>query len=65
MAVFSQKELKYLREQWLGRLATISKGQIPYVTPVAFATDGERVYLNLLPDSKKIRNIRENRGFHL
>ena len=60
MAVFSQKELKYLREQWLGRLATVSKDQIPHVTPVAFATDGERLYLNPLPDSKKIRNIREN-----
>lgn len=60
MGIFSQKELEYLREQQLGRLATVSKDQIPHVTPVAFATDGERLYLNIEHDSKKARNIREN-----
>jgi len=54
MAVLSQEELEYLREQWVGRLATVSKDQIPHVTPVAFATDGERLYLNILYDSTDI-----------
>jgi len=60
MVIFSQKELEYLREQRLCRLATVSKDQIPHVTPLAFATDGERLYVNIKFDSKKARNIREN-----
>jgi len=60
MRIFSRKELEYLRKQQLGRLATVSRGQFPHVTPVAYATDGERFYLNIKYDSKKARNIREN-----
>jgi len=60
MGIFSQKELEYLREQQVGRLATVSRDQFPHVTPVAYATDGERLYLNIKYDSKKARNIREN-----
>lgn len=60
MGVFSQKELEYLREQWVGRLATVSRNQIPQVTPVGFAADKERLYLNIKHDSKKARNIRGN-----
>ncbi|MHA1945785.1 MAG: hypothetical protein ACXAC6_04505 [Candidatus Hodarchaeales archaeon] len=40
MVKFSQKEDEYLRGQQLGRIATVSKDQIPQVTPVAFAADG-------------------------
>lgn len=58
--MFSQKELEYLRGQQLGRIATASKDGIPQVTPVAFATDEEKVYLNIQHDSKKARNIRNN-----
>ena len=39
MTAFSQKELEYMREQWLGRLATVSKKRMPQVTPVGFAAD--------------------------
>ena len=60
MVKFSQKEDEYLRGQQLSRIATVSKDQIPQVTPVAFATDGEKVYLNIQYDSKKARNIRDN-----
>ncbi len=60
MGVFSQKELEYLREQGLGRLATVSRKQIPQVTPLAFSVDEDRVYVNIKHTSKKARNIRSN-----
>ena len=47
MGAFSQKELEYLREQLVGRLATVSRKQIPQVTPVGFAADEDRVYVNI------------------
>ncbi len=60
MGVFSQKELEYMRRLWVGRIATCSKNRIPQVTPVGFAADEDRIYLNIKPDSKKARNIRVN-----
>jgi pyridoxamine 5'-phosphate oxidase family protein len=60
MAVFSRKELEYLREQEVGRLATVSRDQSPHVTPVAFAADPENLYVNIHYGTKKARNIREN-----
>jgi len=60
MGVFSQKELEYLREQEVGRLATVSRKQVPQVTPVAFGVDEDRIYLNIKHTSKKARNIKHN-----
>ena len=60
MGEFSQKELEYLREQVLGRLATVSRKQIPQLTPIGFAADEERIYSNIRHDSVKARNIRRN-----
>jgi len=60
MGIFSQKELEFLRKQQVGRLATVSRDQFPHVTPLCYATDGERLYLNTAYHSKKARNIREN-----
>lgn len=44
----------------MGRIATVSRDQSPHVTPVAFASDEERMYLNISHNSKKARNIRRN-----
>lgn len=60
MATFSQIELEYLQGQEVGRIATVSGDQSPHVTPVAFGSDEERVYLNIAHNSKKARNIRNN-----
>jgi pyridoxamine 5'-phosphate oxidase family protein len=60
MGTFSQRELEYLREQELGRIATVSKKQLPQVTPVAFGVDEDRLYVNIKHTSKKARNIRRN-----
>ena len=60
MGAFSRKELEYLREQLVGRLATVSRKQVPQVTPVGFGVDEDRVYVNIKYDSVKARNIRGN-----
>ncbi len=44
----------------MGRLATISRNQVPHVIPLCYACDEERIYLNTGFDSKKARNIKEN-----
>ena len=60
MGAFSRKELEYLREQEVGRLATVSRRQIPHVTPVAFGVDEDRVYVNIRHTSVKAKNISGN-----
>ena len=60
MGIFSQKEFEYMREQELGRMATVSRKQIPQVTPLAFGVDEDRVYVNIKHTSKKARNMRSN-----
>ncbi|MHA2089869.1 MAG: pyridoxamine 5'-phosphate oxidase family protein [Candidatus Kariarchaeaceae archaeon] len=60
MTKFSQIELEYIQGQQVGRIATVSSDLSPHVTPVAFASDEERVYLNIQYNSKKARNIRKN-----
>jgi nitroimidazol reductase NimA-like FMN-containing flavoprotein (pyridoxamine 5'-phosphate oxidase superfamily) len=57
---FSRKELKFLERQQVGRLATISRYQVPHVTPLCYASDEERIYLSTGYDSKKARNIKES-----
>ncbi len=41
MSGFTQKEVEYLREQRLGRLATVSASGRPHVVPVGFRVDPE------------------------
>lgn len=60
MIIFSPIELEYLKLQQIGRIATVSEDPYPFVTPVAFASDKERVYLNIGNSSKKARNIKTN-----
>jgi len=60
MGAFTEKQLAYLKEQQLGRLATVSKKQVPQVTPVGFGVDEDRIYMNVKYDSVKARNIRGN-----
>lgn len=53
MGAFSQNEMGYLKEQQLGRLATVSKKLIPQVTPVLFGVNEDHMYLNIKHTSKK------------
>lgn len=59
---FSEKESKYLKEQRLGRIATVSPDIQPHVVPVAFEFDGSHLYFGgwNLEKSLKFRNIRQN-----
>ena len=59
---FSEKELHFLKEQRLGRLATVSSSMQPHVVPVAFDFDGSYFYFGgwKLKDSLKFRNILQN-----
>ena len=57
---FSEKILEYLKEQWIGRLATVSKKCMPQLTPVGFAADKERLYLTIQNTSQKAKNIKAN-----
>ena len=41
MSVFPDKEIAYLEEQRLGRLATVDAGGRPHVVPVAFRYNAE------------------------
>jgi len=41
MSVFTEKELDYLREQRLGRLATVDSAGNPHVVPVGLHYNGE------------------------
>jgi pyridoxamine 5'-phosphate oxidase family protein len=59
---FSEKESKYLKEQRLGRIATVSPDIQPHVVPVALEFDGSHFYFGgwNLEKSLKFRNIRQN-----
>jgi len=58
---FSEKIRRYLETQELCRLATASKDGVPHVAALCYATDGERIYISTSVESRKGRNIRENR----
>jgi len=60
LEIFSQKELEFLKKQQVGRLATVSRNQVPHVAPLCYASDEKRLYLSTAYNSKKARNIREN-----
>ena len=59
---FSEKEWTFLKEQRLGRLATVSPNMQPHVVPVAFEFDGSYIYFGgwNLKKSLKFRNILQN-----
>lgn len=61
-ARFSEKESSFLKEQRLGRIATVSSNMQPHVVPVAFEFDGIYIYFGgwNLKNSLKFRNILQN-----
>jgi len=62
IAKFTEKEAKFLTEQRLGRVATVSPGMEPHVVPVVFEFDGTYIYFGgwNLAKSLKFRNIMMN-----
>ena len=65
MTPFTPAELAYLRDQKLGRLATVGPDGAPQVRPVAFAVDEESGAIDVggyrNPASQKWRNVVRHR----
>jgi pyridoxamine 5'-phosphate oxidase family protein len=63
MSAFTDKEIAYLEEQRLGRLATVDAGGMPHVVPVAFRYNAELDAVDIgghnFARSKKFRDARE------
>jgi len=61
MSVFTEKEIEYLEEQRLGRLATVDAEGRPHVVPVAFRYNEEYDALDIgghnFAKSKKFRDV--------
>jgi len=64
MTAFTDKEITYLREQRLGRLATVGENAAPHVVPVGFRVDPEAGVIDVgghgLSRSKKWRDLKAN-----
>lgn len=61
MVQFSSTEAKYLEQQMVGRLATASKKGTPHLAPICYASNSQKIFIHTGRDSKKMRNIMENR----
>jgi len=61
MVQFSATEAKYLEQQMVGRLATASKKGTPHLAPICYASNSQKIFIHTGRDSKKMRNIVENR----
>jgi pyridoxamine 5'-phosphate oxidase family protein len=64
MAGFTEKEIAYLRQQRLGRLATVGSDGSPHVVPVGFRLDADGQAIEVgghgLSGSKKWRDLQAN-----
>ena len=60
---FTKMELSFLKEQRLGRIATVSLHGQPHVVPVAFEFDGICFYFGgwKLKNSPKFKNLLQNK----
>jgi pyridoxamine 5'-phosphate oxidase family protein len=58
--MFSEKEIKYMQSQPLGRIATVSKDGQPDVAPVAFEFDGKHFYIGsiMMKKTRKFWNVK-------
>jgi pyridoxamine 5'-phosphate oxidase family protein len=59
---FSKREIKYLTENRLARIATVSHDQQPHVVPINYKFDGGYFYFSgwNLKGTLKFRNIQKN-----
>lgn len=61
MSVFTEKEIGYLKEERLGRLATVGENGEPHVVPLSFRYNEERETIDIgghnLGKGKKFRDV--------
>lgn len=64
MSNFTDKEIAYLKEQRLGRLATVGKDGSPHVVPIVYTFNDQLdtidIYGYNMSSSKKFRDIQNN-----
>jgi pyridoxamine 5'-phosphate oxidase family protein len=64
MTVFSEKELAYLADKRLGRLATIDAGGLPHVVPLGWSYNPALDTIDIggrdFATTKKFRNVKAN-----
>ena len=61
MPVLKSRERTFLKEHELCRLATASKDARPHVVPVIYTLDEEDIVIAVDYNTKKLKNLRENR----
>ena len=59
--VVSMNADKFLRDQKIMRLGTVSKDGVPHVVPVWYSYDGKKFQIGTNTRTAKIRNIRSNK----
>jgi nitroimidazol reductase NimA-like FMN-containing flavoprotein (pyridoxamine 5'-phosphate oxidase superfamily) len=65
VGVLKPRQLSFLRDHELCRLATASMEGVPHVVPVIYALDGEDVIVAVDYGTKKLGNLRQNRNVAL
>ena len=60
MGILTAKQLKFLKDRELCRMATATKKAKPHVVPVIYAMDGENIVVAIDYKTKKLKNLREN-----
>jgi uncharacterized protein len=58
--VFSESEVRFIRSQWLCRIASSSLDGWPHNVPVGYVFDGPAFYITSEPGAKKLKNMAEN-----
>ena len=53
---------KFLREQKILRLSTISKNKAPHIVPVWYMYSSKKIYIGTNSSTQKARNIKQNRN---
>jgi len=65
VSVLNPRQLKFLKEHEVCRLATASKDAKPHVVPVIYTLDGQDIVIAIDYGTKKLKNLRENRSVAL
>lgn len=62
MRFSSSSVQSYLKEQRLGRLATITLKGLPHIVAVGYVHDENNLYFSTFTKTKKVGNLRKNRN---
>jgi len=53
---------KFLKEQEILRLSTISKNNVPHIVPVWYIYKSKKIYIGTNTNTQKARNIKQNKN---